>query len=162
MHRTDGDQHVSNLFNDGDPGVPRLPTQITSAWLNDVQEELVNVVLEAGISLVKGTQTQLRSALQSLYVRTADVAQSINGVKTFLKVITATKGITSIDPNTGNGNTDMALYLNVSASAVGTHLMLEPKATLPAAGLMGRIFMKNDGKLYVDNGTAWVVVGTQT
>jgi hypothetical protein len=78
------------------------------------------------------------------------------------KVLAATKGITSIDPNTGNASIDTALYLNTSASAVASHLWLEPKSTLPAAGLMGRVFMKTDGKLYVDDGTNWVVVGTQT
>lgn len=162
MHRIDTNGHVANLFNEGDPLVPRLPTQIDKHWLNAVQEEIVGVILDAGISLVKGTNTQLLSALRNLFVRVGNFNQSIDGLKTFVKVLAATKGITSIDGNTGNASLDVALYLNTSASAVGTHLWLEPKSTLPTAGLMGRVFMKTDGKLYVDNGSAWVVIGTQT
>lgn len=162
MHRTDADAHVGNMFDEGDPLVPRQPTQLDKYWLNAVQEEIVGVILDAGISLVKGTNTQLLSALRDLFVRVGNFNQTIDGLKTFAKVITAQKGITSIDPNTGNASLDVALYLNTSASAVGTHLWLEPKTTLPAAGLQGRLFMKTDGKLYVDNGSAWVVVGTQT
>lgn len=162
MHRIDADAHVGNMFDEGDPLIPRQPTQIDKHWLNAVQEEIVGVILDAGISLVKGTNTQLLSALRNLFVRVGNFNQSIDGLKTFVKVLAATKGITSIDGNTGNAAQDVALYLNVSASAVGTHLWLEPKTTLPAPGLMGRLFMKTDGKLYLDNGTAFVVVGTQT
>ncbi len=162
MHRIDADAHVGNLFDEGDPLVPRQPTQIDKHWLNAIQEELVTIVLDAGISLVKGTNTQVLAALRSLFVRTGNFNQTIDGLKTFAKVLAATKGITSIDPNTGNASLDTALYLNTSASSVASHLWLEPKSTLPAAGLMGRVFMKTDGKLYVDNGSAWVVVGTQT
>ena len=65
MHRTDDADNVGNLFDGGDPGVPRLPTQLSPAFMNAVQEELVNVVLASGIGLVKGTWTQVRDALKS-------------------------------------------------------------------------------------------------
>jgi hypothetical protein len=54
MHRIDADAHVANLFSEGDPTVPRLPTRIDAAWLNSVQEELAQMVLAAGLSLIKG------------------------------------------------------------------------------------------------------------
>lgn len=41
-------------------------TLVTDEWLNDVQEELVNVLSAAGIAPVKGTQNQLLSALRGL------------------------------------------------------------------------------------------------
>lgn len=63
MHRTDGDQHQSNLFSEGDPTVPRLPTQIDKDWLNAAQEEIVNAILDNGDALVKGTWTQLANVL---------------------------------------------------------------------------------------------------
>ena len=63
MHETDGDAHVANQFDEGDPGVPRAPTQVDKHWLNAVQNELVNAIEAAGITLVKGTWTQLRDAM---------------------------------------------------------------------------------------------------
>ncbi|MEW6435128.1 MAG: hypothetical protein AB1730_26810 [Myxococcota bacterium] len=63
MHRIDGDANVAGMFDEGDPGVPRQPTQITAAWLNDVQEEIANVITATGAALVKGTQNQLKKAV---------------------------------------------------------------------------------------------------
>lgn len=63
MHRIDADGHVSNLFDEGDPGVPREPTQVDADWLNAIQEEICNLVTANGTALVKGTNTQLRDAL---------------------------------------------------------------------------------------------------
>lgn len=63
MHRIDADGHVGNLFDEGDPGVPRQPTQVDVDWLNAVQEELCNFATGSGLTLVKGTNTQLKSAL---------------------------------------------------------------------------------------------------
>lgn len=63
MHRIDADAHVSNLFDEGDPGVPREPTQVDADWLNAVQEEICNLITANGTALVKGTNTQLRDAL---------------------------------------------------------------------------------------------------
>ena len=66
MHRIDGPGHQGNLFTEGDPGMSVPATIVTDDWLNDVQEELCNVIENAGITLVKGTQTQLRDALDLL------------------------------------------------------------------------------------------------
>ena len=65
MHRIDGDSHVSNLFDEGDPGVPRNPTQITAKWLNAVQEELCNFLVDRGITLDDGNDEQLIEALHA-------------------------------------------------------------------------------------------------
>lgn len=67
MHRTDGEGHSSNLFTDGNPGLGIGATHVEEDWLNMAQEELVHVVLtKAGITLVKGTNTQLGEALDML------------------------------------------------------------------------------------------------
>jgi len=84
MHQTDGDNHAAGLFVDGDPGVPSPGTQIEQAWLNAIQAEIITPITEAGITLVKGTNTQLRDALRVLFVRAAGTAtQTITGIKTF-------------------------------------------------------------------------------
>lgn len=68
MHRIDTDEPgfpspTPGYFDSGDPLVPRLPTRIDKHWMNAVQEELVNAIEAAGITLVKGTWTQLRDAM---------------------------------------------------------------------------------------------------
>lgn len=63
MHRIDGDANVANMFDEGDPGVPRLPTQITAKWLNAVQEELANVIEATGAVLSDAVSNQLKKAL---------------------------------------------------------------------------------------------------
>jgi hypothetical protein len=59
-HRTDGANNVANMFDDGGAGVPG--TTVEEAWLNMVQEELCNLIEACGITLVKGTNTQLLAA----------------------------------------------------------------------------------------------------
>lgn len=72
MHRIDTDGHVSNLFDPGDPGVPRLPTQVDYKWANAVQEEIVNVILDAAIALdttpLKTVRDQLITALKKKFL----------------------------------------------------------------------------------------------
>lgn len=195
MHRIDTTGHVANQFNEGDPLVPRLPTQVDIHWLNAIQEELVGVVLDAGISLVKGMNTQLLSALQGLFVRvTGNVTQTITGLKTFTNSLVVT--VTGIDTGvaaqsvngnavnataTGDGNGVTAMTFNagnalVGNAAIGTgyaaalvgnatkaSLHLAPLATAPTTAVMGDMYVAiGDGKLYLYNGSAWVVVGTQT
>lgn len=63
MHRVDGPGHANNLFTEGDPQQAVPATIVTDDWLNDVQEELANIIEDAGITLSKGTQTQLRDAV---------------------------------------------------------------------------------------------------
>lgn len=65
MHRIDEAGHVGNLFDMGDPGVTEA-TVLGAAWPNAVQEEVIYVIEQAGIVLVKGTNTQLRAAIQTM------------------------------------------------------------------------------------------------
>lgn len=66
MHRIDADSHVGNLFDGGDPLIPRNPTQVDADWLNAVQEELANAITGLGWPLAKGTNTQLLDILRRL------------------------------------------------------------------------------------------------
>lgn len=73
MHRIDGPGAAAgNLFTEGNPSLSIPATVVTDDWANDVQEEIVNVILDQGISLVKGTQTQLLDAIKSLIAAGGD------------------------------------------------------------------------------------------
>ena len=65
MHRVDSDGAVAGLFTDGVPGT-QVATKVDSAWLNDMQETLLQPLTAAGIAPVKGTYTQLTAAINAL------------------------------------------------------------------------------------------------
>lgn len=66
MHRIDTSGNVDNRFHPGNPATGQQATLIDQDWLNAVQEEIVNVILEANIDLEKGTNDQLASAIVAL------------------------------------------------------------------------------------------------
>jgi len=66
MHRIDTDGSVNALFSDGSPQTGQASTLVDAAWLNAVQEALVDAILFAGIGLIKGDHTQLRQAIIAL------------------------------------------------------------------------------------------------
>lgn len=81
MHRVDTSGNVANHFDDGDPLVPRLPTQVDAAILNAFQEELANAIEAMGVTLIKGTNNQLATLIANFVTKTT--AQTITGIKTF-------------------------------------------------------------------------------
>lgn len=79
MHRTDAPGNAANLFVDGNPVTGTQATLVDDDWLNAVQEELCGLVESAGITLVKGTNTQLLQAFQTLLASRPDVRQTVLG-----------------------------------------------------------------------------------
>lgn len=65
MHRTDAPGHVANLHVDLNPPIPG--TTVAAATLNASQEELCGLVEDLGIALVKGTNTQVKTAIRALF-----------------------------------------------------------------------------------------------
>lgn len=56
-----------HLFTEGDPSQGVAATTVTSNWLNGVQEELINVLLLAGITPDDANRGQLLSALKGFF-----------------------------------------------------------------------------------------------
>ena len=67
MHRIDGLGHVNNMFVHEDVSTNRPPTEITAAWLNTVQEEIIAVIAAQNIALKKASSAQLLGALDQRY-----------------------------------------------------------------------------------------------
>jgi len=64
MHRTEGTHNFGNLFTDGPPG-----TTVEEDWLNAIQEEVCNVIIQAGLTLKTAsteTRNQLYTAIQTI------------------------------------------------------------------------------------------------
>jgi len=67
MHKIDAPgATIDNLFTEGNPALSIPATEVSDDWLNDVQEELVTVIEGEGITLVKGQQDQLQTAILSM------------------------------------------------------------------------------------------------
>jgi len=64
MKRTDAEAHDSNRFTDGNPSLSIAATVVEETWLNNVQEEICNVVEDAGITLDGSDEDQLLEALR--------------------------------------------------------------------------------------------------
>lgn len=83
MHRIDGPgATANNRFTAGNPATGVPATQVTPDWANAIQEEIAFVVEQAGISLNKVANTQLRSAINSMVLGSQSVAryfQQYNG-----------------------------------------------------------------------------------
>jgi hypothetical protein len=147
MHRGDGDGNDGGMFVNGDPGAGIAATEVRAEWLTAIQEELVGVILAAGITLDKGDNTQLLAALNNRYGRlgsanTWTAGQTMNSTLSVGSNATVggTLGVT--------GNTSLGGSLAVTATTTLTGLLtLNGGATLPS------------GKTLTLNGTVTVTNG---
>lgn len=114
MHRIDDPTAVGSQPSPAAPGTPGYfevnavagtATVMTDDWANDVQEELVQAILAAGITLVKGTQTQLRDAINILASRAA-LATINYALNPDFKVWQRGVTINSTTPVAGSNNDD--------------------------------------------------------
>ncbi len=72
MHRIDTTTALpGGAFTEGDPTIPVAATEVSADWLNAVQEELVAVILAAGIELAKTSNGQLLAAIRALMPQAA-------------------------------------------------------------------------------------------
>ena len=69
MKRTDAEAHDSNRYTEGNPALGIPATVVGAEEMNNIQEEIVNVVLDAGITLSGSTETQLLAALNTIIGR---------------------------------------------------------------------------------------------
>ena len=63
MHLIDAPGHSANQFVNGNPQLGIDGTDCDAAWLNMVQNELVNLLAILGVAPIKGTNNQLAGAL---------------------------------------------------------------------------------------------------
>ena len=66
MHRIDSNGHANNRFVDEDVNNGVSGTTLSADWLNSIQEELINILVAAGIDPLKADNTQLARAFEVL------------------------------------------------------------------------------------------------
>lgn len=93
-----------NGFSEGDPTVPRQGTQVSADWLNQVQEEILNVVEEAGLT-PDSTFVQLLAAIRVVALDAKGSAgQNVVAQKNFQNGITVTRTTANASGISGTGN----------------------------------------------------------
>jgi hypothetical protein len=108
MHRIDETGNVAGMFTEGNPSVGEPATKVTDDWLNDVQENLCDTITGSGGTLVKGTYTQLRTAINALIAAALTtfktVANTWTDLNTFQKGVVVTQTTTNGTAVTGTAN----------------------------------------------------------
>lgn len=96
MHRIDGaGATADNKFTEGDAATGVAATVVTGDWLNSVQEEVVGVILEAGITLDKASTSQLREAVEAISAKAGGLAGTASALKITTTGTNATISVTA-------------------------------------------------------------------
>lgn len=151
MHRTDGSGHVNNTFTEGNPAIGQQATQVTAAWLNDVQENIAFAIESAGIALVKGDGEQLYNAL---------VAMIAGVVGTGGGSTPTTRQILAAGLATGGGNLSADRTITVTkASLAEVAARIRDDVAVTPAGLVGLVSVTGAaGTMVLKVGTAVIQV----
>lgn len=130
MHRIDGPgATVDNKFTEGNPASSVPATQVTAAWLNEVQEEMLSILAGASIAPVKGDQDQVLTAIQAM------IAASIPAA--------STDGIAGGFANLKASATGLSAAVSITAdalcvkSAAGQQKVLGAVAVAPSFAISG-------------------------
>jgi hypothetical protein len=158
MHRTDAARNVGNMFSDGDPGTGTPGTVVDDDWLNAVQEEIVAVIEDTGISLVKGDNDQLLTAIESRFATLKSDENTWSGIQHFGSVVHTHSGAethSGIEEHTGS-ETHSGAETHTGAEefsgsvtfrrATGNSLLVYDNAGTPVLS----VYVSDDGKLTLE------------
>jgi hypothetical protein len=112
MHRTEGANHINNLFTNGPPS-----TCIEQNWLNAVQEEIAYVIEQASITLLTAdtdTRRQLYQAISAssgISCNDPDYPMLINSQDNYLDLDSVGSSWETVGP-TGSGATHLWTLLD--------------------------------------------------
>lgn len=140
MHRIDTTGAVGGAFVDGDPATATPATILGADFMNDLQETVAYPIEQAGITLVKGSYTQLLSAMEVLTL-TGTSHDSRDHSVALGSAILADLGDMTQDIASGLTNatspTGANPYLTVSAHAGATHLAYTGTIGIETGGYSG-------------------------
>lgn len=153
MHRIDANGHVANQFTEGNPAIGQQATQVSAAWLNDVQENIAYAIEQAGIALVKGDGQQLYEALVAMI--SGVVGTGGGSTPTTRQILTA-----GLATGGGNFSADRTITVAIATLAEVAARVRNDVAVTPA-GLVGLISVTGAaGTMVLKVGTAVIQVFT--
>ena len=113
MHKIDSEAALNGIFTSGNPQFGQPATIVDDAWLNAVQDEIINTIRFAGIALDKSKATQLREAI---------VMISAGAVGTGGGNVPTTRQVNGVGMITGGGQLAGDLNLGVYAATPAEQL----------------------------------------
>lgn len=137
MHRIDSAGNVNSLFVEGNPQAGQRATAVSADWLNDVQENLVAILEQAGVVPAKGEPAQLYDSIVAIIASAfegyAPPAAGGGGLEAGAYV-PAVRQITTAGLASGGGTLANNLTINVPAATVAEILAgtVNNKAVTPA------------------------------
>ena len=125
MYKIDAAGHASNEFTNGNPGSGIPATRVDADYMNEVMYEIINVLVAASISPVKGTRTQLRDAINALIAAAGGVPDATTAVKGKVQLADNTEAIAgsnttkAIVPSSLKAVADLCAKLNSAPTFTG-------------------------------------------
>lgn len=113
-----------NLFTEGNPSLGIDATTVTANWLNGVQEELIHILEEGGVTPDGVNHTQVMEALWALFVTKKPIVQEITWTP-LVPGITSTVKTKKMSDNTlhiyGTINKEEGEIVSVGTPLLGIH-----------------------------------------
>lgn len=128
---------VNNRFTEGDPSLSIPATVVSDEWLNHVQEEIIKPIEEMGITLVKGNEGQLWSALLAMF---------LNGGRKSVFRHTLANNTGPVDVlDTNNGNATLIVDRTIHRNKI-MFFDVERKTSTQIVKEFGLLFLSYDSK----------------
>ena len=113
-----------NLFTEGNPSLGIDATTVTANWLNGVQEELIHILEEGGVTPNGVSHTQVMEALWALFVTKSPIVQEITWTP-LVPGVTSTLKTKKMADNTlhiyGFFNTEEGVSVSAGTPLLGIH-----------------------------------------
>ncbi|MGL6223892.1 MAG: hypothetical protein ACRC6L_09950 [Steroidobacteraceae bacterium] len=136
MHRIDGHGATADSrFTEGEADKDIPVTTVTGDWLNAVREEIVGVIVVAGIALSKGDNGQLAAAIKALIAQAQGV--STGDIKSTLKAAADPGWVLCSAGTIGKPGTAATARANDDCRALFAVLWSDAAKTAPVSGRRG-------------------------
>lgn len=150
MDRTDAPGNVNGFFSDGNPNIGQQATQVRAKWMNAVQENLMYLIEQAGLT---GDALDYTLVNQAIAILVAGAVGDGSGAVPTTRLV-STSGLA-----TGGGNLSVDRTITVpkaSAAEVATGTN-DTKAVTPLAlmGGIGARLLASDGYKTMLGGEIW-------
>lgn len=156
MHRIDAIGHVANMFDPGDPLVPRNPTKLDHTIMNALQEEVAKTIEGAGLTLrasgaadlAAGYASQLLLAIEKLNpVKAACVIDGTAPAAPVLLAGVGVRNVASVSLEAAGGGAPKRYRVTFS-SPIGTPIaaVVTPR-DVPALGTTNVVMFPNIWRL---------------
>jgi hypothetical protein len=126
---------TDGLFHEGNPAQGQRGTKVTDLWLNNVQEELLAIIEDAGLTPDSGNVTQILAALRSLTTRRVNNVAALRG-------LAGSSSLGAVDTlgyySAGDGGGNRFVWIDASGESDNGGTVIRPTAVTGAGRWIAR------------------------